>query len=137
MVHLSSVRENLERGEVTRGAEAGRIQPVHADLLGGRYRVGECKLLELWVNPCFCHQSGGRSGSDLLGVFGKDAVLFGGEKALLDAQFAQRDLQDLEVRDLVNHRFDGLDVVAVDAVVVSVIRPVMIRAWAGGFPFGI
>ena len=40
-------------------------------------------------------------------------MVFGGEDALLDAQFAQCDFQDLEIGDLVDHRCDGAFVVVI------------------------
>ena len=57
-------------------------------------------------------------GADLLGELGEEPVLRGGEDALLDAQFAQRDLEHLEVGDLVDHRLDRAVVVVVVVVVV-------------------
>jgi len=49
-------------------------------------------------------------------------VLLGGEDALLDAQFAEGDLQHLEVGDLLDHRLHGAVVVVVVIVVVVVHR---------------
>jgi len=49
-------------------------------------------------------------------------VLLGGEDALLDAQFAEGDLQHLEVGDLLDHRLHGAVVVMVVIMVVVVHR---------------
>jgi hypothetical protein len=65
------------------------------------------------------HQAGSWRGPDLLGELGEAAMLLSGEDALLDAQFAQGDLQHLEVRDLVDHRLHGAVVVMVMTVVVG------------------
>ena len=74
------------------------------------------------VEPRLGHQTGSGRRADLLGELGEEAVFLGGEDALLDAQLAQRDLQDLEVGDLVDHRLDGPVVVVVVVVVVTVVR---------------
>ena len=55
----------------------------------------------------------------MLGVLGEDAVILGREKPLLDAQFAQRDLEHLEVGDLIDHRLDGSRVIVI--VIVAVV----------------
>ncbi len=75
--------------------------------------------LEVGIEPGAGHQSGRGGRTDLLGELGEAAVLLGGEDALLDAQLAQRDLEDLEVGDLVDHRLDGAVVVVVVVVIVS------------------
>ena len=104
MVHGRGVREDLERGEVAGRAEAGGLEPVDADLLARGHRLGERQRLEVGVEPRTGDQSRGRGRPDLLGELGELAVVRGGEDALLDAELAQRDLQDLEVGDLVDHR---------------------------------
>ena len=53
----------------------------------------------------------------MLGVLGEEAVILGREKPLLDAQFAQRDLEDLEVGDLIDHRLDGSRMIVIVTVV--------------------
>ena len=40
----------------------------------------------------------------MLGKFGEPAMVLGGEQALFDGQFAHRDLERLEVADLLHHR---------------------------------
>ena len=54
-----------------------------------------------------------RGRADLLGVLGEAPVVLGGEKPLLDAQLAQRDLENLEVGDLIDHRLDGARVIVI------------------------
>jgi hypothetical protein len=88
VVHGRRVVEDLECHEVAGCAEPGGVKPVHSHFLGGGDRVGHRELLELRVQPGLGDQSGGRRGSDLLGALGEHTMLGGGEKALLDAQFA-------------------------------------------------
>jgi hypothetical protein len=96
----------------------GSIQSTPTSLLGG-HRFGQCQGLEIGVQPGPRHQAGGRGGADLFGELGETAVFLGGEDALLDAQFAQRDLEHLEVGDLVDHRLHGAVVVVVVAHVAA------------------
>ena len=77
------------------------------------------QLLELGVQPGPGHQVRGGRRADLFGEFGEAAVLLGGENALLDAQFAKRDLEDFEVGDLVHHRCGGAIVIVIVIVMSS------------------
>ena len=92
--------------------------------------VGQRQLLEVGVEPGRGHQAGGGSGADLFGELGESPMVLGGENALLDAQFAQCDLEDLEVGDLVHHRCDGAVVVVI--VIVSCWIPLPSRSTSSG-----
>jgi hypothetical protein len=70
--------------------------------------VGHHQLLVLGVQPGLGHHARGRRGADVLGELGELAVVLGGEQALFDANFANRDFERLEVADFVHHRARGI-----------------------------
>ena len=79
-------------------------------------------MFEFRIQPGAGYQAGGRRRADLLGELGEQPVFGGGEETLLDAEFTQCDLENLEVGDLIDHGFDGAIVVVVVVVVVVVLR---------------
>jgi hypothetical protein len=60
---------------------------------------------------------GGGRRADLFRVFGHAAVILRSENPFLNAQFAQSDLQDFEVGDLIHHRRGGAIVIVIVIVI--------------------
>jgi hypothetical protein len=85
MMQRRGVFQHMQGGEVARGSESGRFQPVDADLLAGGERIRAHQLLEVGVEPGPGHQARRGSGADLFGEFREAAMIFCGENALLDA----------------------------------------------------
>jgi hypothetical protein len=117
-VNRRGVLKNLECREIAGGTEPGRLKPVNTDLFTRLHGFGKGKSLETGVKPGTGHQTGRRGGTDLLGKLSEAPMVMSGEEPLFDAQLAQRNLEDLEVGDLIDHGLDGAVVVVVVVVVV-------------------
>ena len=113
VMHAGRVFEDAQIGVIARRAKSRRIEVIDADRLAGSNRIGHHQLLVLGIEPGFGNHACRRRGADVLGELGEFAVIFGGEQAFLDANFAYRNFECLEVADFIHQRGRSVVIVIV------------------------
>ena len=91
MVKGGGVLKHMQRREVARCPETGRLQPVNTNFSTGGDRVGKDQFFEFGIKPGPGHHVGGWGRADLFGELGEAAMIVGGEQSLFDAELTDSD----------------------------------------------